>query len=96
LLKLFEFEKFLTAVAKVKTAQANKQEPTASPEIKDHLFLNVQKKKVKILFLFGYKESQREYIRIVTTKTEYISKMSTLEIESYLPACFVIRNKNRK
>jgi len=48
--------------------------------------LNVQKKKVKILFSeILYIESQREYIKIVTTKKEYISKMSTHEIESLLP-----------
>ena len=33
-----------------------------------------------------YIESQREYIKIVTTKKEYVSKMSTNEIEELLPA----------
>ena len=42
---------------------------------------------MKILFSeIVYIESQREYIKIVTTKKEYISKMSTHEIESLLPA----------
>ncbi len=55
--------------------------------MKDFIFLNVQKKKVKILFSeIVYIESQREYIKIVTTKKEYISKMSTHEIEALLPA----------
>jgi DNA-binding LytR/AlgR family response regulator len=46
----------------------------------------VQKKKVKILFSeIVYIESQREYIRLVTTKKEYISKISTHEIEALLP-----------
>jgi len=55
--------------------------------MKDHLFLNVQKKKVKILFSeILYIESQREYIRIVTTRKEYLSKMSTNEIEALLPS----------
>jgi DNA-binding LytR/AlgR family response regulator len=86
LLKPFEFERFLVAVNKVKTAQREEQKPTESKEIKDHLFLNVQKKKVKILFSeMVYIESQREYIKIVTTKAEYISKMSTHEIEDLLP-----------
>lgn len=86
LLKPFEFERFLVAVNKVKAAQTEKQRSTES-EIKDHLFLNVQKKKVKILFAeIVYIESQREYIKIVTTKREYISKMSTHEIESLLPS----------
>jgi len=96
LLKPFDFERFLIAVNKVKSAQPaaaktssgekEKQEPE-SQEKKDYLFLNVQKKKVKILFLeIVYIESQREYIKIITTKKEYISKMSTHEIEDLLPA----------
>ena len=45
------------------------------------------RKKVKILFAeIVYIESQREYIKIVTTRTSYISKMSTHEIEALLPA----------
>jgi len=94
LLKPFEFERFLTAVTKVKTAQATtavaateKIQPNEESPLKDAIFLNVQKKKVKILFSdIVYVESQREYIRIVTTKKEFLSKMSTHEIESLLPA----------
>ena len=83
LLKPIEFDRFLVAVNKVKTAHR----PTESAETKDYLFLNVQKKKVKILFAdIVYIESQREYIKIVTTKQEYFSKMGTHEIESLLPA----------
>ena len=86
LLKPFEFERFLVAVNKVRAAGSEKTE-TRKVEIKDHLFLNVQKKKVKILFSeIVYIESQREYIRIVTTKKEWISKMSTHEIEALLPS----------
>src|SRR6186997_320761 len=85
LLKPFEFERFLVAVNKVKAAQGEKQKTIERNE-KDFIFLNVQKKKVKILFSeILYIESQREYIKIVTTKKEYISKMSTHEIESLLP-----------
>ncbi|MCW3108679.1 MAG: chemotaxis protein CheY [Segetibacter sp.] len=96
LLKPFEFERFLIAVNKVKTApvrtagpggQRETPAPNESGEIKDYLFLNVQKKKVKILFSeIVYIESQREYIKIVTIKGEYISKMSTHEIEDLLPS----------
>ena len=50
LLKPFEFERFLIAVNKVKTAQREIQVQGESGDIKDYLFLNVQKKKVKILF----------------------------------------------
>lgn len=84
LLKPFEFERFLHAVNKVKSKQAGK--PPESGAVKDHLFFNVQKKKVKIqLADILYIESQREYIKIVTTKKEYISKMSTHQIEDLLP-----------
>jgi len=87
LLKPFEFERFLVAVNKVRTAEKEKKGSDESPEIKDHLFLNVQKKKMKILFSeILYIESQREYIRIVTTQKEFLTKMSTHEIESLLPA----------
>ena len=87
LLKPFEFERFLVAVNKVKTAQAESHNQNESEEIKDFIFLNVQKKKVKFFFSeIIYIESQREYIKIVTTKKEYISKMSTNEIERLLPA----------
>jgi DNA-binding LytR/AlgR family response regulator len=86
LLKPFEFERFLIAVNKVRTSGRGQSRHVES-EVKDHLFLNVQKKKVKILFSeIIYIESQREYIRIVTTKKEWISKMSTHEIEALLPA----------
>jgi two-component system LytT family response regulator len=81
LLKPFAFERFLAAVNKVKkTGTENIQQ-------KDFIFLTVQKKKVKILFSeIVFIESQREYIRIVTTKKEYTSKISTNEIESLLPS----------
>lgn len=86
LLKPFEFERFLVAVNKVRAAHSEGQKVAESKE-KDFIFLNVQKKKVRILFSeILYIESQREYIKIVTTKKEFISKMSTHEIESVLPS----------
>jgi two-component system LytT family response regulator len=89
LLKPVEFERFLVAVTKVKTSQPDVLPEKQLPEniAKDYLFLNVQKKKVKVLFAeILYIESQREYIRIVTSRKEYISKISTNEIEEILPA----------
>ena len=87
LLKPFAFERFLAAVNKVKTVQNEIQKTNESEEKKDFIFLNIQKKKVKILFSeIVYIESQREYIKIVTTKKEYISKIGTHEIEGLLPA----------
>jgi two-component system, LytTR family, response regulator len=86
LLKPIEFDRFLVAVNKVKSTQGEKPAPIPRQEEKDHLFLNVQKKKVRISYSeIVYIESQREYIKIVTTKKEYLSKMSTHEIEDLLP-----------
>jgi DNA-binding LytR/AlgR family response regulator len=85
LLKPIDFDRFLVAVNKVKAGQMEK--PGERNEPKDYLFLMVQKKNVKILFSeIVYIESQREYIKVVTTKKEYVSKMSTHEIEALLPA----------
>jgi DNA-binding LytR/AlgR family response regulator len=88
LLKPFEFERFLIAVTKVKSGTKT---PTVEIEekrdAKEYLFLNVQKKKVKISFSdILYIESQREYVKIVTEKKEYQSKISTHEIENLLPS----------
>jgi two-component system, LytTR family, response regulator len=85
LLKPFEFDRFLIAVNKV-TAQKQTQPVAEQTENKDHLFINVQKKKVKVMFSdILYVESQREYIKIVTVKGEYLSKMGTHEVEAILP-----------
>lgn len=87
LLKPFEFERFLIAVNKVKSAIREPAHSAVNSATKEFLFLNVQKKKVKILFSeIIYVESQREYIKIVTVKNEYLTKMSTQEMESLLPA----------
>jgi two-component system LytT family response regulator len=87
LLKPFEFERFLIAVNKVKTAAGETMIPPERLPVKDFIFLHVDKKKVKILFSdIVYIESQREYIKIVTTRKYYVSKMSTHEIEELLPA----------
>ena len=87
LLKPFDFERFLVAVTKVRTVRTEKQVPVEHEEIRDFLFINVQKKKVKILFSeIVYIESQREYIKITTIKNDYLTKMSTHEIEAILPA----------
>ena len=87
LLKPFSFDRFLGAINKVHTSQKEIITTDALTERKDFIFLNVQKKKVKILFSeIVYIESQREYIKIVTTRMQYLSKMSTQEIERLLPA----------
>ncbi|MES2378422.1 MAG: LytTR family DNA-binding domain-containing protein [Bacteroidota bacterium] len=84
LLKPFSFERFLQAVGKVKTA--------AAATTKEFLFLNIQHKKVKISFSdVLYIESQREYIKIVTQRQFYLTKMGTQEIEALLPPALFVR-----
>jgi DNA-binding LytR/AlgR family response regulator len=91
LLKPFGFERFLIAINKVRSSAA-KTSIQAESESKRYLFLNVQKKKVKIYFEdIVYIESQREYVKVVTTRKEYISKMSTHEVEALLPAKHFMR-----
>jgi two-component system LytT family response regulator len=86
LLKPYEFERFLAAVNKVRTIKTKKLELNDSEGIQNCIFLNVQKRKVKIYFEdVLYIESQREYVKVVTLKKSYLSKMSTNEIETLLP-----------
>lgn len=86
LLKPIEFERFLVAVNKLQHAARDKGRVADMQENKDFIFINVQKKKVKIMFPdIVYIESLREYVKIVTTKREFVSKMSTHEIEALLP-----------
>src|ERR1700712_936769 len=83
LLKPFAFDRFLQAVNKLRGPLE---------QAKDYLFLNVQHKKVKIWFSeILYIESQREYIKVVTAKSSYSSKMGTQEIESLLPQRLFMR-----
>lgn len=86
LLKPFSFERFLIAVNKVRIARHGTSVPDAVEAKKEFIFLNVQKKKMKILFSdILYIESQREYVKVVTSKQQIVSKISTKEIESLLP-----------
>src|SRR5687767_11478023 len=88
LLKPIEFDRFLAAVTKVKRVEPLPQNLNAErmPE-RDFIFLSIQKKKVRVLFSeILYVESQREYVRIVTIKGAYLTKMSTHELEELLPA----------
>lgn len=87
LLKPVEFERFLVAVNKVHASPAPVNVAVENKEQKDYLFVTVQKKKVKILFAdIIYIESQQEYIKLVTTKKTYFSKLTTTEMESLLPS----------
>ncbi len=92
LLKPYEFERFLTAVNKVSLIQPKNEVKIDDTTVRDFLFITVQKKKVKILFSdIVYVESQKQYIKVVTVKREYLSKMSTHEIEELLPSHLFVR-----
>jgi DNA-binding LytR/AlgR family response regulator len=85
LLKPIEFERFLIAVNKVKTERSTAA--VEGQEVKGYFFVSVQKKKTKISFPeIIYIESQREYVKIVTTKNTYLPKMTITELELSLPA----------
>jgi two-component system, LytTR family, response regulator len=90
LLKPFEFERFLMAVNKVKKLSPTEQATTETA--KDYLVVSIQLKKVKIYFSeILYVESQKEYVKIVTADTSYLTKMSTHEIEELLPGALFKR-----
>ena len=92
LLKPIEFQRFLIAVNKVKLTGNNVNITAEISRKKDYLFLTVQKKKVKVLFSeILFVESQREYIKVVTEKEEFVSRMSTQEIEDLLPGSYFKR-----
>lgn len=87
LLKPFSFERFLVAVNKLQKRVAESGDKREEAGLRDYIFLNVQKKKIKLLFSeILYVESQREYVKIVTTHGEFLSKLSTQEVESMLPS----------
>jgi len=87
LLKPISFERFLVAVNKVLKPNRVSPAQTEAELPKDHLFLTIQKKKIRIQFTdICYIESQREYVKVVTTQTTYMTKLSTHEIEALLPS----------
>ncbi|ULQ55904.1 LytTR family DNA-binding domain-containing protein [Flavihumibacter rivuli] len=88
LLKPFSFERFAIAVRKA-YSRFDAAKPAALPEKEDGnvLVLTVDRKKLLIdLDNILYIESQREYVKVVTTNGVYQSKISTAEIESLLPS----------
>lgn len=88
LLKPISFNRFLMAVNKLKiqnyseiifSSKSNDQAENA------HIFINVNKKRVKIyLDQVLYIESRKEYINIVTTEKTFLTKFQLGEIESQL------------
>jgi DNA-binding LytR/AlgR family response regulator len=101
LLKPIEFNRFLTAVNKIKTniehgsnnSVAGRSDNLANTEQeKGHLFFNVSKKKVKIYVDdILYIESLKEYIQIVTTNKTILTKFQLAQIEELLTKMKFIR-----
>jgi two-component system, LytTR family, response regulator len=87
LLKPFGFDRFFIAVNKVKSIHTQKQWTEKVYAEKDYIFVSVQSKKVKLMLSeILFIESQKEYIKIVTIKNEYLTKMGTQYIDSMLPS----------
>lgn len=86
LLKPISFDRFLAAVTKVEHDRRHIREGSAGMDRNAVVVVGVKKKRVRIaLSDICFVESQREYVRIVTTRREYVTKMSTREIEALLP-----------
>jgi len=93
LLKPFSFERFITAVNKVsKLMQVHQASEKEEIQKETSLTLTIDRKKVRIDYdTILYVESRREYVKVVTMTNEYISKITTTEIESLLPKTKFIR-----
>lgn len=86
LVKPIEFDRFVAAINKLKTKSEQKN------ETKDHLFISVQKKKIKVFFEdILYIESQKDYIKLITVTNTYYTKMPTYEMEALLPTSLFCR-----
>lgn len=87
LLKPFSFDRFLLSVNKaVKQINASEALARRAAPADDFLFLTIDRRKVKILFdEILYIESSREYVKIFTLKTSYVSRIGTSELEKMLP-----------
>jgi DNA-binding LytR/AlgR family response regulator len=90
LVKPISFPRFMKALEKLgKNSRpvALKEEETAPAGGKDHLFLKVDKKFVKILISnILYIESLKDYVRVHTREGAYITYQSLTEITEKLPA----------
>jgi DNA-binding LytR/AlgR family response regulator len=92
LLKPIPFERFLTAVNKYFQEQTTPATPATGSDTDDYLFLSVDKRMVKVIIgEILYIESQRDYIRIVTTGDELLVHRNISFAEDRLPQDKFIR-----
>ena len=95
LLKPIPFNRFFKAVNKFLNRQGQaslrQRQPTleAAP-IENYLYVNVNKKYVKVLFdEILYAESLKDYVRIHTSNTTIVTKDTMTEFEKKLPQSFL-------
>ncbi|MFN4313949.1 MAG: LytR/AlgR family response regulator transcription factor [Chitinophagaceae bacterium] len=87
LLKPVSQKRFQAALNKaLRLIQADQNVPYNEPPKEEAIYLNVNRRKTKIpLDDILYIESQREYVLIVSSTREYVSKIGTAELEAMLP-----------
>lgn len=86
LLKPIEFNRFLTAVNKIKPALPVSPEMQGMTSDRSYFFFNVAKKKVKVFVdEILYVEAQKEYIKIQTVEKSIITKFQLSALEELLP-----------
>ena len=88
LLKPVNFNRFIAAVNKLKGEKkynASHRGNDVNTIEKSHLFININKKKVKVYHdEILYIESKKEYINIVTSDKAYLTKFQLSDIETQL------------
>lgn len=92
LLKPIEFGRFLTAVNKLKQLKDFKVNLPDGETEKPFLFLNINKKKTKILLEdILFIEGQKQYIKVVTLTQSLITKLSIHQMQEMLPSADFLR-----
>ena len=94
LLKPIEFSRFLKSVNKLKSIVSDKAyaAPIFIGDGRDHMFVNTQRKKVKLFFRdILYIESLKEYVRIYTGDKILTAKFQLGQIDELLPKADFLR-----
>ncbi|MFD2919682.1 LytR/AlgR family response regulator transcription factor [Terrimonas rubra] len=92
LLKPVSFNRFMQAVNKLTHLYVEVGAKEETQPAKTYIFVNINKKKVKIEFnKIIYVESRKEYVYIVTREQNYLIKMSLNELELQLGNEFFLR-----
>lgn len=92
LLKPVAFSRFLMAVNKITERSQLVNSNDSAIQLKDHLFVNVSRKRQKILYSdIVYLESKREYVSIVTQQGSFLTKIQLSELEKQLDKTAFIR-----